>query len=1012
MKVLTPLSEVGPGGVGPGEVGPGGSDPRGGGWAMMADVPIAAAPTMVGRDAELSELVDLVGLGADGPARSVLVAGDAGVGKTRLLDELAQVATDAGWMVLAGHCLDFGDSALPYLPFSEVLGRLDAEHPDVVDRVATQRPALTRLRPGRRVMDPDRAGAGLHGEGAASDRTALFEGVHAVLEEAALQAPVLLVVEDLHWADQSTRDLLSFLFTRPFVGRVSVVTSCRTDDLHRRHPMRRLVAEWARLPRVARISLGPLPDDAVRALVSALVPAPLPASRMRDLVARAEGNAFFAEELAGATPGLGRAMSTELADLLLMRLDRLEDAARTVVRAASVSGRTVSHDLLRAVSELDDDALDVALRTAVEHNVLVTRSSGYAFRHALLGEAVYDDLLPGERVRLHAACAAALQADGTAGTAAELARHALLAHDLDTALDASIRAGDEALLVGGPDEAAHHYQQALELVGRVREVPAGFDASRLASSAADALVAAGDADRAAALLHEQLKAAGDAAPAEQRARMLSALALATGLSDNPRRDPIEASAEAVELVGEDDSRLRARVLANHAKVLYWYRRIDEARAPAIASLALAERFGMAVVASEATMTLSSLKDSRSVAGLRAALVDAVEQAEQSGALQAELRGRFLLARSHQDAGEFDDAVLWFSSALERAERGRQVWAPYGFESRWQLANVRSLRGEWDEALALTRVRGGSAVLRAILDTVRTPIRQARGEDVSAAITSMRQHWEADGAVVVWGVEADFAMAAAQSDPMRAFEIYDEAVTALTEMWGPDFRARVRLAAQALWAAGEGFAQVPAARRADLLARAAHLRADGERTWVTAREGDCSWGPEGVAWRERLGAEAERMRWLCGAEDVDPDTLVGAWRSTEAAFERLGHVHELARVRIVLARILAATGDRSAAVETAEVALANARALGAVAVVAQACTILGGDLPTGGGPSLTQREREVLALVAQGRSNGEIGKQLFISAKTVSVHVSNILAKLDCSSRTEAVAVARRRGLLG
>ena len=396
---------------------------------MMEPVAAHTSRTLVGRDTELDQLCDLLGIRErlDRPG-VVLLSGDAGVGKTRLLMELRDRAQDEGWQVVAGHCLDFGDSALPYLPFSELLGRFDTELPDVVEQVSARHPAIGRLQPGRRVRTS--ADAPSDGEPGA-DRGELFEAVHALIDAAAEAAPLLIVIEDTHWADQSTRDLLGFLFTRTFTHQVALVASYRSDDLHRRHPLRRQVAEWSRLQTVDRLALSPLPDDAVRKLIAELAPELLGERELAEIIGRAEGNAFFVEELVAS--GAGAWVPDDLASLLLVRLDRLSDEARQVVRIASVAGRKVTHSLLEAAAGLPATDLDAGIRQAVEMNVLVAGSKTYSFRHALLGEAVYDDLLPGERVRLHGQYVAALAAGDGRGTAAEMARHARRGMDFDRA---------------------------------------------------------------------------------------------------------------------------------------------------------------------------------------------------------------------------------------------------------------------------------------------------------------------------------------------------------------------------------------------------------------------------------------------------------------------------------------------------------------------------------------------------------------------------------------------------
>src|SRR6185369_11011618 len=325
--------------------------------------------------------------------------------------------------------------------------------------------------------------------------------------------------------------MLSFLFSRRFDAPVAIVASYRSDDLHRRHPLRTAAAEWSRLPGVSRVELGRLPDDDVRALVGSLHPGPMSERALRGIVERAEGNAFFTEELVGATEMGPDAIPEALADLLLVRLDQLDDDARHVVRAASVSGRRVPHLLLDRVLDGQVGSLDVALRAAVERNVLVPMGGdGYAFRHALLAEAVYDDLLPGERVRLHAAYAKALQQGGVGGTAAELARHARAANDLATAARASVAAGDEAMAVAGPDEAARHYELALELATDT-DID-GIDVVDLTAKACEAALAAGQTYRALALARDQLRATSPDTHPHARLRLLR---VGPGVGDDPHR---------------------------------------------------------------------------------------------------------------------------------------------------------------------------------------------------------------------------------------------------------------------------------------------------------------------------------------------------------------------------------------------------------------------------------------------------------------------------------------------
>jgi DNA-binding CsgD family transcriptional regulator/tetratricopeptide (TPR) repeat protein len=978
--------------------------------AMMGLVAARTTVPLVGRDTELEQLCSWLGADEGDAARprvpAVLLAGDAGVGKTRLLAEARDRLVAQGRRVVAGHCLDLGDSGLPYLPFTELLGRLATELPDTVAEVVGHHPALARLQPGRRTLAGEGESVG------AVDRSALFDGVRALLEAAGRERPLVVVVEDAHWADQSTRDLLTVLFTREPGPAVSLVVSYRADDLHRRHPLRRHLAEWSRLSGVRRLALSPLADDAVVRLVGELVPGGLGAAETDDIVARAEGNAFFVEELASAAAEPGRWVPTELADVLLVRLDRLDDDARQVVRAASVAGRTVSHALLAAASGLPDVALDAGLRAAVESHVLVPDGDRYAFRHALLGEAVYDDLLPGERVRLHQAFAAALLDGEVPGTAAELARHSRLAHDLDTALHASIRAGRDAMAVGGPDEAVTHLEQALQLLGdpaRGRQVD--VDRAELVAALAEALTASGRPQRAAALLGEELDRLPASAPPGWRSRLLALRAFLLLITET-EDDPSELSAEAVALLPADETPLRARVLATHARILAAFRRHDEAQTVALEALALAERLGLTDTVSDLVVTLSQARHTGPRAGLREALVEAVASARAAGAAEAELRAQFLLGRSYEDHADWEQAERTFRRGLERGDELGLPWAPYAFEARWHLVFQYVVRGQWDAALEAAETPARPPALQAaLLDLFRLHVEQARGGDVSDRLPPLRRLWATEGLFAVHSAALEMVEAARRGDAEGTLRPYDDAVAVLTRLWGSTFPARVRLAATALGALADVLPATPSADHPALLDRAARLQADGREVAACFVERAGGWGPEGRAWSARLEAEVLRLRWL-GGDEVDHAALVAAWREVEQLFAAYGEAHQVATVRVVLSGVLRAVGDTAGAREVGDLAREQARALGARPLLD--ALVATGARPVRQSASsevLTPRETEILGLVAQGRTNGEIGRQLFIATKTVSVHVSNILGKLGAASRTEAAALARRRGLL-
>jgi predicted ATPase len=429
--------------------------------------PTLISPVLVGREPELSVLLAALERAAAGDGAVVIVGGEAGVGKTRLVEEAGMRAARR----LSGACVEVGGDVLPLAPLVDALRSLARSTPpgELQALLGSARGPLARLVP---ELDPGEAG--VH-EGAPAQ---LLDPLLALLARLSAQEPLMLVFEDLHWADRATLDLVALL-SRSLRGmRVALVVTYRSDELHRAHPLRPLVAGWERDRSMQRIALARFTRAEVAGQLEAIVGA-APEPQLVDLVfERSEGNAFLAEEVldalrSGADPHY---LPPSLRAVLLARAERLSEPAQRVLRTVSAAGRWVADGLLSAVATLDEATLYAALREAVEHHLLVVDESGrgYAFRHVLARDAIYDDMLPGERVRLHAAYGAALEADPSLAAgegAAMLARHWYAAHDLPRALTASVEAAQETAGYA-PAEAQRHLERALEIWPQVPDARA------------------------------------------------------------------------------------------------------------------------------------------------------------------------------------------------------------------------------------------------------------------------------------------------------------------------------------------------------------------------------------------------------------------------------------------------------------------------------------------------------------------------------------------------------------
>lgn len=961
----------------------------------------------VAREAEVARLLSALERAGAGDPSVVLVGADAGVGKSRLLGHVARLATERGATAVTTYCVDLGEVGLPYLPFAEALGQLH-DLPGAqaaVQEVAATRPALARLLPG---VGP--AQSPIEDE---ASRLQLFDGLAATL--AAVGAPgrpLLLVVEDLHWADPSSRDVLRYLVSRLRREHLLVVGTYRTDDVHRTHPLRPFLGEMWRHPRVERLDVAPFTVTEMRAFAASVHGSPLTEAALQNVLERSEGNAYFAEELIESPAG-SSALPWSLGEVLRSRLERLDDGVQQLARIASVAGRTVSEPLLRAVVEQQGAGadLDTLLRDAVAAHLLGWEDGRIAFRHALLAEVVYGDLLPGERTALHRAFRDAIAADPSLASHAQLAHHARSCHDVPTALAASVAAADEAWQVLAPAEELRHLETVLGLWDSVPDAAAlaGADRVEVLDRAASAASRVGDLDRAVALMRDAVTSA----PAARAPRLRMTLARRLLGTEDEQAAVAEATRALADLPADAPASDRAWALATHARACLSADRDEEARVSAEAAVVQADVAHDDAAAADALATLAVLvvDDPDKAAAL---LKDARLRAREAGDLVTEQRCTHNLITTYYYAGELDKAAAALEVAFQRARECGLEWAEFGVAHRFFDVLVHYCRGDLtpperlvDAVPSAISGRVPTAV-EAQFDAVALYSAVARGDDDAIERgRALRPIWARDSQVALLsgGPTIDALTWAGRLD--EAVELATELVDYLNRSWNDYFLGGIWLGALALaaladGAAGDRLAGVEPALKVrtgdELLTRAV---ATAER----GRPRGGRLGPEGVAWLARARAEHSRLKG-----ENDPEL----WRAAVEAFA-YGYRYEEARSRWRWGEALLAHGDREGARTQLDLARDAAAAMGARPLLAAVHALARRGRLEGavraGDDLLTDREAEVLALVAQGLTNRQIGERLFISGKTVSVHVSNLLAKLGVTGRAEAVAVAHRRGLL-
>ncbi len=1028
-------------------------------YAMLGGVETrSVSPVFVGRGEELALLTEALGRAASGEPQALLIGGEAGVGKTRLVEQFVTTAERRDAVVAVGSCVEIGADGLPFAPFPAALRALGRALPEeMAAACAGQEGELARLLP--ELGEAHRDATDEH------STARLFELTARLLERVSADRAVVLVLEDLHWADASTRHLLAYLFRTLAAGRLMVVGTYRADDLHRRHPLRPLLAELDRLRTVARLELDRFSHDEVgRQLTGILAETPEPAL-VDEIFERSDGNAFFVEELARSLECCGDSsgLTESLRDLLLVRVEALPEHAQRIARIVAEGGSFVEHELLAAVAGLGEVELDEALRAAVGAHLLrpAPDNDAYRFRHSLVREAVSDDLLPGERTRVNRRYAEALEADPALvrddERATRLASYWYAAHDAAKALPAVLRAAVEARRRYAYSEQLRLLERAMELWDDVpdavraslrpldyAEVYPGYGCDpdntplRYLDVMAEATVAAhfgGDRTRALAITKKAMRVlAAEADPLReawflvQRSRLVQALDKGDGWAE---------LATALELVrGLPPSPVQADVLTNVASWKALRRPGPEALADSDRAVEYARLVGDEYIELHARLTRGWLTaDAGGVDDGLAEMYAVRERAEKLHLMN-------LLGRVSVNLPSSLEAMGRSLEAVAAADHGIEICHSHGLadSGAWVYANqAQSLfsLGHWDQSeaaaasatrLALGQKGKGVAALR------HTELAVERGnlaeaEDLLALVRKHFGHRDPQHQHLIDPVRHGMVLAASQGRLAEARTAFEE----LAEPGFPLGTQRYALPLLRTAAMIEADARGLPAAEADRPALLALIR----RCVKVLPALVPVWAAYGVF------IEAELAR----AEGVDTPAH---WARAAEAFDPLSRPYQLAQIHRRWAEsLLIAPGGRTTATVLLHRASKTARRLGARPLAeavdqlaARARITLDGSgtapgadggthpavltgVPAGTGPGqprpdeedpaiaavasfgLTPREQDVHRLVAAGHTNRRIAEELFISPKTASVHVSNILAKLGVSTRGEAAALAHR-----
>ncbi|HEX3265539.1 MAG TPA: AAA family ATPase [Candidatus Limnocylindrales bacterium] len=984
-----------------------------------------ARRSFIGRGAELARLRDAVGATAEsGNGRTVVVGGEAGIGKSRLIERFAEDTGDARFLI--GACLKVAEDALPYAPFVEILRVVIRETPEPLlpTLLGPGRAELTRLLPELAVRASD---VQPEVDGGRVSQARLFELVLGVLDRLAAERPLVLAIEDIHWADRSTRDLVGFLSRAMRDDPVLLILTTRTDASGEAVGNLGFLAELEREAHVERLDVPRFDRDEVLEQATSLLDEPPMPGLIDRLVSRTDGNPFYVEELVLASGADGATLPPVLRDVLAARVAGLSGPAREILRAAAAAGRRIDDELLAETLDIAPRDLASGLREALESGILarVETPSGRVseFRHALLQEVVNDELFPVERAALHAAFGEALErrlAEGDRSVApVEIARHWDAAGASARALPFMVDAAAAAESVYAFAEAKRLWERAAELLESGDTVASrGRDLPEVLNRAADCSMLVGDAKRAADLLQRALVhvyPSGDT----WRVHVLESRFRWHLWWAGRRADTIAAIEGAVARLDKEPAMARAGVLAQLAAVRLMVGDFRASERAAREAIAIAESAGQAA---DIALAYGALGSSLAMLGDVDGGLAEYRKAQEIAAATGSVEGMGVAATN---LASLLDRLGRSAESLEAAEAGYLVTERFGVARTFGAvllgykAKAEFALGRWDDADRSTAMglrRGAIDVGAEWLAINRARLLIGRGafEEATALLRRARATEDRLG-----GTEHATSLLAAEAE---------------LAVWTGDVVEVLRLGQMALGSLDAGAPPDPAI---------AWLAALVVRAITDARDAVGPAGQEVVAQINAVRVAAEGSGWAGGDRAAALMAQLGAellrfegqagpavWSDVAARWGALSRPFRVAYARFREAEaILASRGDRPAAAAALAEAATTAAALGATplgrllaGLARQAGIALPDGIPTGQagadraptahGEALTSREAEVLRLVAAGWTNQQIADELFITRKTASVHVSNIMSKLGAANRGEAAAVAHRLGLAG